>query len=167
MATPTTLPAAFVAGDILTAAQMNDLRGSFRILQVVFGFTSVAATSSTNTFVDTGLTATITPTSATSQVLVMAFQNGGFKSSGSANNRLTLRLMRDATLIQTISDTGFTGTALALHVASICPMVLDSPATTSATTYKTQFMSADNAASVAVQVNGLSTSTIVLMEVSA
>jgi hypothetical protein len=35
MATPTTLPASFVAGNILTAAQLNNLRGAFRVLQVV------------------------------------------------------------------------------------------------------------------------------------
>ena len=35
MATPTTLPAAFVSGAILTADQMNNLRGAFRVLQVV------------------------------------------------------------------------------------------------------------------------------------
>ena len=35
MATPTTLPASFTAGQVLTAAQMNDLRGAFRVLQVV------------------------------------------------------------------------------------------------------------------------------------
>jgi hypothetical protein len=31
MATPTNLPASFVSGAILTAAQQNDLRGAFRV----------------------------------------------------------------------------------------------------------------------------------------
>ena len=167
MATPTTLPVAAVAGDVLTAAYVNDLRGAFRVLQVVFGETSTAVSSSSNVFADTGLTATITPTSATSKILVMYSQNGGFKSSGSANNRLSVRLFRGATLLHGFADVGFTGTALALHTASISATYLDSPATTSATTYKTQFRSDDNAASVAVQVNSLSTSTITLMEISA
>ena len=167
MATPTTLPASFTAGQVLTAAQMNDLRGAFRVLQVVAATTSTQVTNSTNVYVDTGLTATITPTSATSKILVMYSQNGGFKSNGSANNRLSVRLMRGATGIQKFEDCGFTGTALTLHVASISAQFLDSPATTSATTYKTQFLSADNAASVAVQVNGLSDSTIILAEISA
>jgi hypothetical protein len=35
MAAVTPLPATFVSGDVLTAAQMNDLRGAFRVLQVV------------------------------------------------------------------------------------------------------------------------------------
>jgi hypothetical protein len=33
MATPTNLPATFVAGNVLTAAQQNGLRGAFRVLQ--------------------------------------------------------------------------------------------------------------------------------------
>ena len=167
MATPTTLPAAFVAGDVLEASQLNDLRGAFRVLQVVSATTSTAVSNSTNVYVDTGLTATITPTSTTSKILVMYSQNGGFKSSASANNRLSLRLLRGATILQGFQDVGFTGTALDLHMASISGTFLDSPATTSATIYKTTFTSADNAASVAVQVNSSSGSTITLMEISA
>ena len=167
MATPTTLPATFTAGQVLTAAQMNDLRGAFRVLQVVSATARTPVSNSTNVYSDTGLTATITPTSATSKILVMYSQNGGFKSNGSANNRLSVRLLRGATQIQDFQDVGFTGTALNLHVASISAQVLDSPNTTSATTYKTQFLCADNAALVTVQVNGLSDSTIILAEISA
>jgi hypothetical protein len=166
MATPTTLPATFVAGDILTAAQMNDLRGAFRVLQVVYGNTATAATSSTNTYVDTGLTATITPTSASSKVLVFVSQPVA-KSTGSANNYLLLRLMRGATQVLEITRTAlFTGTALELN-GSESATYLDSPATTSATTYKTQFASGNNTAQVAVQPSGVAYATIVLMEISA
>ena len=35
MATPTTLPATFVSGNVLEALQLNDLRGAFRVLQTV------------------------------------------------------------------------------------------------------------------------------------
>ena len=50
MATPTTLPATFVAGNVLTAAQMNDLRGAFRVLQIVSTTkTDTFTTSNTNT----------------------------------------------------------------------------------------------------------------------
>jgi hypothetical protein len=43
MATPTTLPATFVAGNVLEAEQLNDLRGAFRVLQTV-------STTKTDTF---------------------------------------------------------------------------------------------------------------------
>jgi hypothetical protein len=44
MAAVTTLPAAFVAGNVLTAAQLNNLRGAFRVLQVVQSITTTAVT---------------------------------------------------------------------------------------------------------------------------
>ena len=72
MATPTNLPAAFTVGQVATAAQMNDLRGAFRILQVIQGTTSTRTSSSTTTYADTTLSASITPTSSSSKILVIA-----------------------------------------------------------------------------------------------
>jgi hypothetical protein len=75
--------------------------------------------------------------------------------------------MRGATNIQTVVTTaGFTGSVMD-NVFGITGVVLDSPATTSATTYKTQFASAFGASSVKVQFGSAGTSTIILMEVSA
>jgi hypothetical protein len=168
MATPTNLPAAFVAGDVLEASQLNDLRGAFRILQVVSATTSTAVSNSTVTFADTGLTATITPTSTSSKVLVLVSQAGLEKSSGNAGNRLIIKLLRGATDIITFAaDVCFTNSATQLAIPSASTMYLDSPATTSATTYKTQFKNAENAAAVTVQFNNTNESTITLMEISA
>jgi hypothetical protein len=44
---------------------------------------------------------------------------------------------------------------------------LDSPATTSATTYKTQFSNFSNSAEVGVQIGAVAQSTITLIEISA
>jgi hypothetical protein len=166
MATPTTLPASFTS-EILTSSAMNNLRGAFRILQVVAGSTSTPTSSSTTTYVDTTLTATITPQSASSKILVLVNQVGGDKSGANANNAINLRLLRGATQIALIAHSaGYTGTALNLRIAAMSTCYLDSPATTSATTYKTQFFSNSNAASASVQIGG-DLSTIVLLEVSA
>lgn len=164
MATPTTLPATFVAGNVLTATQMNDLRGAFRILQVVNGTTTTSTTSSTNTYVDTTLTATITPSSTSSKILVLANQSGLLKQTN--NTAILLRLMRGATEISKFSRALHTAdnSTIANATASVC--YLDSPATTSATTYKTQFQSTDNLAVITVQWDG-AMSTITLLEVSA
>ena len=80
MATPTTLPASFTAGQVLTASQMNNLRGAFRVLQVV-------STTKTDTYTDssasgtlttvTGLSATITPSATTSKILIYVTLNYG------------------------------------------------------------------------------------------
>ena len=138
------------------------------VLQVVSANTITLASSSSSTFADTTLTASITPRSASSKILIIVTQQGVGRTTN--NNSAQIRLMRDATVIQTTSDligyTGSTSPARGLEVSMNC---LDSPATTSSITYKTQFNSKDNNASVAVQDWGSSnnaTSTITLMEIA-
>jgi hypothetical protein len=165
MATPTNLPAAQTSGNVLTAAYVNDLRGAFRVLQVVYGTNNSQATSSSNTPVDTGLTATITPQSASSKVLVCVEQNGLLKVTNDTS--ITLNLFRGATNIAKIGDEiCATGSGATNGVGGNGITVLDEPATTSATTYKTQFFSRNNSATVVVQ-HASSRSTIILMEISA
>lgn len=167
MPTPTNLPSSFTAGDILTAANMNLLRGGFRVLQVVFGSTSTPISSSVGTLADTGLSATITPQANTNKVLILVCQNGGDKSNQNVANALRVHLLRGASVISQITNSaGYTGTALNLRTATIAAAYLDSPATTSATTYKTQFANNAAVASVSLQVNS-EMSTIVLLEISA
>jgi hypothetical protein len=167
MATPTTLPAAAVAGDVLTAAYVNDLRGAFRVLQVVSANHSTPTSNSTTTLADTGLTATITPSATTSKILVLVSQAGVFKSSTNAGNCIDIRLFRGATDISPITlGAGFTNTAVANFIGNVSCMFLDSPNTTSATTYKTQFKNQVAFAQVTVQGNS-SESNIVLLEISA
>jgi hypothetical protein len=103
MATPTNLPAAVATGDVGTAAQFNNMRGAFRILQVVQGTTSTAATNATSTYADTGLTATITPQSSSSKILVLVNQVGGDKNVLNTQNAIALRLMRGASQIALIA----------------------------------------------------------------
>jgi hypothetical protein len=140
---------------------------SGRVLQVVNATYSTAVSSSTSTYVDTGLTATITPSSATSKVLVIVDQTGLFKQT--TNTVLGLKLLRGSTQLAIIEDGGgYTNSTGTSEFGGAGINYLDSPATTSATTYKTQFRNSQNAASVAVQaaVVGSSTSTIVLMEIA-
>jgi hypothetical protein len=145
MATPTTLPAAFVSGNVLTAAQLNDLRGAFRVLQVVQTVKDDTFTSAATTFTDiTGFSVTITPSSATSKVLVLVDSNNGW----SGDMVVDQRLLRGSTVIYTGAAAGsrplgfagsenFAGTAVNAKTPAI---FLDSPATTSATTYKVQML---------------------------
>lgn len=165
MATPTNLPAAATVGQLYTAANVNALRGAFRVLQVVYGSTATQITSASNTPVDTTLTATITPQSASSKVLVCVEQNGLLKITNDTS--MTLNLFRGATNIGNIgAQIAVTGSGATNGVGGAGIQVLDEPATTSATTYKTSFFSVGNSATVAVQHAG-ARSTIVLMEISA
>jgi hypothetical protein len=87
MATPTDLPASFSAGAVLTAAQMNDLRGAFRILQVV-SVTNDTSLTTTGTFPQlSALNASITPQSDTSKILVVA-NLATWLTSGTSNNKI-------------------------------------------------------------------------------
>jgi hypothetical protein len=140
--------------------------GGGKVLQVVQGTTSTEVANSTTSYADTTLTATITPTSATSKVLVFANHNGCSKASGSADSYLQIQLLRGATSLA-ISYGGYTASNLRLDVGTNTITYLDSPSTTSATTYKTQFKQAISAvASVSVQRDG-PFSSITLIEIGA
>jgi len=139
--------------------------GGGKVLQVVSATTSTQTTNNTSTYADTTLTATITPTLNTSKILVMVSQNGCTKFSSDTANRV--KLSRGATEIAYISHSaGETSSTAYVGIGSISINYYDSPATTSATTYKTQFMSLSNAAGVRVQ-DGNSLSTITLLEIGA
>ena len=178
MATPTTLPAAFVAGNVLTAAQMNDLRGAFRVLQVVSTNKTDAFSTTSTSLVDiTGLSATITPSATSSRVLVIV----QLAAVGTTASFYRWAMLRGSTLIG-VGDTagsrsrftggGFSGNNGEINFSG--GMVLDSPATTSATTYKTQILGTGSNAFVNRQFDdadgagtGRYASTITLMEISA
>ena len=141
--------------------------GAGKILQVVYGSTSTLVSSSSSTFADTGLSVTITPTSATSTVLVFVDQNGTQVSNGHLDNQLKISLFRGSTEIAKIAHaSGYSGTAMTMYPGTAAICFQDSPATTSTTTYKTQLRNNESRASVSVQV-GSAVSTIVAMEVSA
>ena len=167
MAAVTTLPAAFVANTVLTAAQLNDLRGAFRVLQVVSANYGTQASNTTTTYADTGLTATITPSATSSKILVLVNQAGIAKGGASAASGCDISLLRGATNISQFAyGAGYTNTASSNFLGSASSLFLDSPATIAATTYKTQFKNQVASDGVTVQV-GNCVSNIVLMEISA
>jgi hypothetical protein len=135
------------------------------VLQVVQGTYSTQVVSSTNTYVTTGLTATITPSSTSSKVLCIVQQSGCGKES--SNTYVLLRLYRGASSIHQIEAYGaFDNTTGINYVGTIGTTYLDSPATVAATTYTTYVASGANSGLVSVQANS-GTSTMILMEISA
>jgi len=140
--------------------------GGGKVLQVVMGSTSTGANNSSSTYADTGITATITPTLNTSKVLVIYSANGGQKDPGNQYTSLETQLVRGATAIMHGGRTGGNNTD-GYNFANQTAAYLDSPATTSATTYKLQFRNSQNAAIVRLQANGDELSTIILMEIGA
>lgn len=138
--------------------------GGGKVLQVVNATYSTETGSSSTSYADTGLTATITPSAATSKILIM-YSTLGAKSSGNSENALYLRILRGATQIQEDPNIFRTSTTLALQ--NICTQIyLDSPSTTSATTYKVQFRNRSATSSVAVFVDS-AIGSITLFEIGA
>jgi hypothetical protein len=137
--------------------------GTGAVLQVVNASYSTETVNATSTYADTGLTATITPKFSTSKILVLVDQNGCFKNNGSGV--LKLQLLRGASVLILMDGYGGYNGAGSNEAGSISTNYLDSPATTSATTYKTQFNSSNNTANVLVQTSS-SVSTITLMEIA-
>lgn len=139
------------------------------VIQVVNAISGSQVNTSLVTYVDTGLTATITPKFANSKVLVSVHNNGNY-AQGSAN-AMRFKLVRNSTDILVFESLHCYGTAAANNGAgSSSAEYLDSPATTSATTYKVQFSSRTSGQIITTQYNdgsGLqSQSTITLMEIA-
>ena len=149
-----TTPATASAGSTaLTAAfwneQVRDNLDNLRALanvQSAFKEDSFQVTTNVTTFTDvTGLSVSITPTAATSKVLIVAYVS---MSAASTVCYLMARLMRGSTAIAvpvtsagsfpaTVGATIPSGTSNELQFTM--PMIyMDSPNTTSATTYKVQ-----------------------------
>ena len=160
MATPTSLPASFTAGQVLTAAQQNALRGAFRVLQVIEGRSTTQVSNATTSYVDSGLTATITPQATTNKILVIATTP---IYMADADCRVILQVLRGATSIA-LNNQNDSTSANAQQTSSI--IILDTPATTSATTYKVQFKN-DQAAKTSYAMNASQFGSIMLVEISA
>ena len=107
------------------------------VLQVVsIVNTSTYSSSSTTPITPTGMTASITPTSSTSKILVIA----RISCSGSVSGSITLRsqLVRNSTALDG-SYPSTTPTASISFATERFWNYLDSPATTSSTSYSIQF----------------------------
>ena len=158
--------------------------GGGGIVQIVHGTKSGEVTSTLTTFVDTGLTATITPKFTTSKILVIIDQP--YHMSRDANTcGGGFKVLRGATAIATPNGTGGSGGtspyacyyqatgATAMNMIDRWSFtILDSPSTTSATIYKVQMAVAtsSNSGRIRAQYSGTSGAQkghITLMEVSA
>ena len=127
------------SGDTVNLAS-GATAGFGKVLQVVQTvFTGAKSTSSTSLVDVSGASVSITPSSTSSKVLVLVNANDSQKGNDSAVSG-TMALLRGSTqLIQLGGQIGYTGAANYNNVGTVSAIYLDSPATTSATTYKLQF----------------------------
>ena len=165
MATPTTLPASFSAGSILSADQMNNLRGAFRVMQVVQATTTTQTSVASATYVTSTLTVNITPTFSSSKFLIVANVNGFVPG---ANEILGQRIVKTVAAVDTVLLTN--AATMSSGAGSLRAMntqiYLDSPATSSALTYKVEIARASGSGTLYAQL-GSEPSTITVFEISA
>jgi len=141
-----------VNADINASAAIagTKLSGAGKVLQVVSTFKSDTATTSSTSFADVGLSASITPSSASNKILVLS----DAKFGGASGNLWYVQFVRNSTIISN-GDASATriscnfatdGTGQSIHIFNVGLSFLDSPSTTSSTTYKLQFRSRAGAA---------------------
>jgi hypothetical protein len=152
-----------VNNNIVTVPAGHTLYAPGSVLQVVQGTTTTGVNSSTTSYVDTGLSATITPKSTSSRVFVLVTQHI-YKSAGSSENAPNLRIVRNSTVLGGGGVYIRTVTNMELNTTETL-QILDSPNTTSPVTYKTTFANNTAASLVQVQPYG-APSTITLMEIA-
>lgn len=137
-------------GATTVAGALNNLGVKFRQV-ITQNFFPATVFSTSTTWVDTGLTLSITPSSSSNKILIIASQGGVIKHTNDMYGAPDVRLMRGATVLGVHSpgyllpQTSYLGTVEFLYI--------DSPSTTSPTTYKIQFRST-NGSQVSVNNSG-------------
>jgi hypothetical protein len=137
--------------------------GAGAVLQVVTAQYNTQTATSSGSYIDTGLEASITPSSPSSRILVLV-TIGGFELT-SAAQAAYFNLSRSATQIfQPNGYVGYPNGSIRTFPAPSFSFV-DSPATISATTYKARFYTASALGTATINCNG-SQSSIILMEIA-
>ena len=161
-------------GIVANAGIATTKLGEGAVLQIVQGTHSTEVTTTSTSYVTTNLSASITPSSASNKILIIAStpaDMGTLASNGGVygtNNGGDFTIYRDSTaLLSRAGDTFYTNGGL--NIATTISMnVLDSPSTTSSTTYSIYMKTRGGSPTptVKAQHNG-SEGSIILMEIKA
>jgi hypothetical protein len=144
-----------------TGGTLDRLNRAGNILQVVSATTSTEASTTGTSYIDTNLSCSITPSSASSKVFIIISQ----QLSTSSDNVLAYQLVRGSTSI--LEYTHGVISQVASNIGTYASVnYLDSPASTSSLTYKTQIKSRDSGETVVAN-RGTTNAVITLMEVAA
>ena len=131
------------------------------VIQVVNGFRTTTSSNNSASYADSGLAVTITPKFASSKILVLV--NIMSVENNTASEGTHVKLVRGSTdLSEWGRFMGYTRTYMNAHPSL---NYLDSPATTSATTYKVQFKRGQGGGQTNINANA-STSSMTLMEIA-
>jgi len=144
---------------------MGCCRWWWKSLHVVSATYPTQASMTSTTYADTGLTASITPSANTSKVLVLVTNLLLIDRGSAGQHIMKARIVRDSTGIFEHNQIGG-GDGDSFMVATVTFNYLDSPSTTSSTTYKMQYARAMATGTAFAQYNN-SNASIVLLEIGA
>jgi hypothetical protein len=160
----------FLPGEILASQDLNDTFASKldlaggKILQIVRATDSVDRSTTSSSYVDAGLSVTITPQKSDSAILLLISHNvfvassavyGQYQITDSSNNAIS---GAEGTFF------GVTATSLQAHLFMIGR---STPATTSAITYKERFRTNTAGQAISIPAVGVVTPQLYAIEVSA
>ena len=158
-----------VNADINASAAIagTKLSGAGKVLQIVQGTHATQVVTSSTSYVTTNLTASITPSSASNKILIIVAFPGDSSGGNGGNEGGDFTIFRGAStdLLTRAGDTYYNNGGLNIGM-SVSMNYLDSPATTSSTSYTVYMKARDVNAEMKSCHNG-STGTIILMEIAA
>jgi len=144
----------------------NGLSSAGHILQVVQATSTSGVNSTTSTYATAGLEAAITPTSSSNKVLIkMVSPMTGF-AGGTEHNRGSLKVYRGGSSGTSVSGILSTQYSEDDFYSDAVITFLDSPSTTSATTYTVMMARVNGSGEYSFNRDGAQTATLVLMEVA-
>jgi hypothetical protein len=160
-----------IASGTLTTASQGISYSSMpagSVLQVVNATYNTTVTTTATTLITTGLTASITPKFSTSKILVLIVNPMRRGATSPQGYGMEVRIYRNgSSIFKAMGNLGYTDPTTNFSQSWLVPITyLDSPATTSSTTYAMYFASAFNG-NQAVSCVDSDTATITLIEIVA
>tara|TARA_A100000171_G_scaffold49616_1_gene59059 strand:- start:49 stop:576 length:528 start_codon:yes stop_codon:yes gene_type:complete len=164
--TDATIVTADLADDAVTTAKAAFSPGKINQHLSSTKFTSGSQSSTSTTYVSTPVTANITP-SATSSNILIAFNLTIYKTGG--DNEIDVRILRDiGGSTEEVVETGALATSNSNdHYDTLCIVSNDAPSTTSQITYTVQFRRTAGSGTVATSISSSKRAEMTLMEVLA
>jgi hypothetical protein len=155
-------------GTTISVASGKVLTAPGHVIQTIYSSITSPETTTSTSYVNTSLAATITPTSSSSKILVMV--NAAMYATGVGTHAIAGIFRGDVSGTDLGNGTygigsAYTGSGGAAIKAYVCCAILDSPNTTSATTYTVAIKKSGGSYSSQISVNS-ERSTIALQEIA-
>ena len=147
-----------------TAAIATSKLGAGAVLQIVFGEYATGVITTSSSYVDTNVSASITPSSSSNKILIVYDINS--LSASTSTTGAGIALYRNSTAIYSSDAYAGYSASGGLIYANSSGNYFDSPSTTSSTTYSLKVKRSIGSGNIEVQTNGISSS-ITLMEIKA